>query len=98
MNAVKRSFWMFLCHCLVVGLLLSVALAADGDTITVGGVTLSDGQYLLSGSDTAQNTQPTDGTGYAQWDAGTNTLTSTATAIVARGTTVPPSTTAGAMS
>lgn len=64
----KRLLCLLLCLAMLLCLLPTAALAANNDTVWIGNVKLSKGQYLASGSTTATTVKPD--TGYAYWKAG----------------------------
>ncbi len=74
---IRKILAMLLVLALVCALLPATALAAGASNVTVNGVTLAPGQYLVNGASTATTVAPTGDTGYAYFtsDATTSTLT-----------------------
>ncbi len=68
-----RKFAAILITACLLMISLSATVSAESGIIRVGGVELSDGQYLANDSQTPQTTRPEGG--YAYWDAATATLT-----------------------
>ena len=71
----KKVLTIVLALALCLGLYSMTALAEGPDTITVGGVDLADGQYVVSNGTVAVTGEPAaDSTGYAYYKDGTLTL------------------------
>lgn len=71
-NLVEKMICILLCIALSMPY-ISYTVFAASDTIYVGGVELSNGQYLANGSTTPTTTKPSGG--YARWVKNSNETT-----------------------